>query len=75
MLRHQNIPLLRHRHMRIDFRNINRTMPQHFLNIPDVHIRLQQTCGKSMPEHMRRDMLLDGGESGILIDHPADGLV
>ena len=56
MLRRQYIPLLRHRNMRIDLRNIDRAMPQHFLYISDIHIRLQKAGGESMAEHMRRDV-------------------
>ena len=56
MLGSQYIPLLRHRDMRIDLRDIDRTVPQHFLYIPDIHIRFQKAGSKSMAEHMRRDM-------------------
>lgn len=52
----QNIPLFGHCDMSINFCNINRAVPEHFLNIADIHIRFQQACGEGMPEHMRGNM-------------------
>ena len=75
MLRRQNIPLLLHRHMRINLRDINRTVPEHFLNVPDIDIRFQQTRGKSVAEHMGRDMQFNCGDRSIFVNHPPDGLV
>lgn len=75
MLPRQNILLLRHRNMRIDLRHIDGTVAQHLLNIADIHIRVQQAGRKGMAEHMGRDVLLDGGEGGVFVDHPAHGLV
>ena len=56
MLCRQNIPLLGHCNMGIDFSDIDRAVPKHFLDIADVHICLQQACSEGMPEHMRSDM-------------------
>ncbi len=75
MLRSENIPLLRHCNMRINFRNINRTMPQYFLNIPDINISLQQACGKGMAEHMRGDVQVNRRKGCIPVDHSADSLI
>ena len=75
MLRSENIPLLRHGNMCIDFRNINRTMPQYLLNIPDINISLQQACGKGMAEHMRSDMQVNCRKGRIPVDHSADSLI
>ena len=69
MLRRQNILLFRHRNMRIDFRNIDRTMSKHLLNIPDIHIRLKQAGGKSMPEHMRGNMQINRSKRSIFLNH------
>ena len=75
MLRNKDIPLFRHSHMRIYFSNINRTMPQHFLDIPDIDICFQKARGKGVPEHMWGDVLVYGGKGSIFINHPADRLV
>lgn len=56
MLCGKNVPLFGCGHMSIDFRNINGAVAQHFLNIPDIYIRLQQAGGEGMAEHMRGDM-------------------
>ena len=37
----------------------------------DTHIRLQKACSKCMAEHVRRYVLVYGGESGIFVDHSA----
>lgn len=75
MLRGKDVSLLRHSDMGIDFRNVDRAVSQHFLNIADIHIRLQKTCRKGMAEHMRRYVLVYGGKRGIFVDHPAHRLV
>ena len=75
MFRPENIPLLGHGYVCIDFRNMNGTVPQHLLNIADIHVCFQQTCGKGMPEHVGCDMQLDGSERGVFVDHSADGLI
>ena len=71
----KDIPLLCHRDMRIDFRDIDRTVPQHLLDIPYIHISLQQRSGKGMPEHVRGDVLFYAGKSGVFVYHPPDRLV
>ena len=50
-------------------------MPQHPLDIPDIHILFQQQCGKGVAEHVGGDVEGDGGQAGIFVDHKADGLV
>ncbi len=75
MLHSKNISLLGHSDMRIDFRNINRTMPQYLLNIPDINISLQQACDKGMAEYMRSDMQVNRRKGRISVDHSADGLI
>lgn len=75
MFRRQNILLLRHRHMRINLRHIDGAMPQHLLNIADIHICVQQAGRKGVAEHMRCNVLLNGGKGGVLIDHSAHGLI
>ena len=74
MLRSKNIPLLRHGDMRIDFRNINRAMPQYLLNISNIDISLQQTCGEGVAEHVWSDMQVDRREGRIPVNHSADSL-
>ena len=56
-------------YMCVDFRNIDRTMPEHLLDTADIHIRLQQVGGEGMPEHMRRNMLLDVSHGSVLLNH------
>lgn len=75
MLRRQYVSLLCHGYMGIYLGNSDRAMSQHFLNIPDIHIRLQKACGKGMAEHMGCDMQFNGGKFGVFIDHSSDGLV
>ena len=50
-------------------------MPKHLLYVANIHVSLQQTGCKRMAEHMRRDMLLDGGRLAVFVNHPADALV
>ena len=71
----QNIPLLGHCHVGIDFCNVDGAVPQHFLNVADIHIGFQQAGGKGMAEHMGRNMLLNGGQGGIFVDNSPDRLV
>lgn len=75
MLRSKDIPLFRHRHMGINLCNINRAVPKHFLDIPDINIRFQKACCKGMAEHVGRDMQIYGGKGGVLVYHPAHGLI
>ncbi len=75
MLPRQNILLLGHRHMRINFRHVDGAVSQHLLNIADIHVRIQQTGRKGVAEHMRRDVLLDGGQRSIFVDHSAHRLI
>ena len=71
----QDILLFPIRHMGINFRSTNRTMPQHLLNIADINILFQQKRSERVPEHVRCDMLVQICQSGIMIDHEADRLV
>lgn len=64
-----------HRDMGIDFRNVDGAVSQHFLNIADIDISFQQTCGKGVPEHMRSDMQVYRCKRGILVDNTAYGLI
>ena len=75
MLGSKDIPLLRQGNMGINFRDIDRTVPQHFLNIADINILFQQKRSERVPEHVRCDMLVQICQSGIMIDHEADRLV
>lgn len=61
--------------MCINLSDINRAVTQHLLNIPYIDICLQKTGSKRMPEHMRCNMQVNGGECCIFADHPADGLI
>ena len=59
----------------INFCCANGAMPQHSLNIPDIHILLQKQGGKGMAEHMWCQMLLNPGKFGITCNHKTDGLI
>ena len=72
---HQNILLLRIRHMGIDFRCTDGAMPQHLLDIPDINVLFQQQGGKGMTEHVWGNMLFDAGKGSIVLYHEAHGLV
>ena len=61
MLGSKDIPLLRQGNMGINFRDIDRTVPQHFLNIADINIRLQKAGGKCVSKHMGCYVKGDGG--------------
>lgn len=61
--------------MRIDLRHIDGAVPQHLLNIADIHIRVQKACRKGVAEHMRRDVLFNGCQRGIFVYHPAHRLI
>lgn len=75
MLRRQDIPLFRHCHMGINLRNMNGTMPKHFLNVADVNIRFQEAGGESVAEHMRGNAHFNAGKRGIFTDCTAHRLV
>ena len=61
--------------MGINLRNMNGTMPKHFLNVADVHIRFQEAGGESVAEHMRSDMHIYSCYGGVFINHLTDVLV
>ena len=71
MLRCQYITLFRHSDMGIYFCDVNRTVSQHFLNVADIHIRLQKACSKGVTEHMWCYVKIYGGERGIFVNHSA----
>ena len=48
----QNTSLFSQRNVSINLSDVDGAVPQHFLNIADVHISFQQTGCKSMSEHM-----------------------
>lgn len=75
MFRPQNIPLFPHRYVGINFRDIDGTVPKHFLDKPNIHISLQKARGKGVAEHMRSDVHFYGCEGGVLAYHPSDGLI
>ena len=52
--------------MGVNLRNIDGTVSQHLLNIADVYIGFQQTCGKGVSEHMGGDMLVNGRKADPL---------
>ena len=61
MLCSEDISLFGHGDMCVDFRDIDRTVPQHFLNIADINIRLQKAGGKCVSKHMGCYVKGDGG--------------
>ena len=50
-------------------------MPEYFLDIADVNVRFQETCGEGVAEHVRGDMQGYLGQGRVFVYHPADGLV
>ena len=75
MFRSKDIPLLGHGNVRIDFCNIDWAMPQHLLYISDIDIRLQKTCGKSVPEHVRCNVQINCRKRSVFVNHPAHSLI
>lgn len=75
MLMHQNIFLLGVGDVGVDFCCADGAVSQHLLDVADIHILLQQECGKGMAKHVGRDVLAEAGKAGIAADHKADGLV
>ena len=71
----KDISLLGQSNMCIDFSDMNGTVSKHFLYVADINIGFQQAGGKSVSEHMGCDMLFQVGQSGIMVNHEADGLV
>ena len=61
--------------MCIYFRDVDRAMAEHFLNVADVHVGFQQAGGEGVAEHVRRDMDVDRSQSAVVVDRAADGLI
>ena len=74
MLFCEDILLLGCCHVGVDLRDINGAMSQHFLDIADIHVCVQQTGGEGMTEHMWGNMEVNRSEICIFIDHIADRL-
>ena len=50
-------------------------MTQHFLDITDIHVCLQQERGEGMAEHMRRDVHGNVCKFHVFVNHKADRLL
>ena len=61
--------------MRVDFRDMDGAVSEHFLYIADVDIRIQKAGCKGVTEHVRRDVQVDSGERSIFVQHPPDCLI
>ena len=75
VLAHQNILLLRVRHVGVNLRRADGAVSEHPLYIADVNVLLQQKGGEGVAEHVRGDVLADAGEPRVTVYHKADGLV
>ena len=53
--------------MGVDFRDIDGTVPKHFLYVADVHVRFQQAGGEGVSEHMGRDVQINRSDAYLLI--------
>ena len=71
----QNTSLFSKRNVSINLGDVDRAVPQHFLNIADIYISFQQTCCKSMSEHMGGTVLSNCCNGSIFIYHSADSLI
>lgn len=71
----QNTSLFSKRNVSINLGDVDRAVPQHFLNIADIYISFQQTCCKSMSEHMGGNVLSNCCNGSIFIYHSADSLI
>lgn len=68
----QNNPLLSCTDMGVDLRGGDGAVSEHVLNIPDVHILLQQERRKGVTEHMWGNVLPNAGLPGVFLNHIAD---
>ena len=55
MFGHEDVPLLGHGDMCVDFCNMYGTVPQHFLDVTDINVCFQKACGKGMPIQYNKD--------------------
>ena len=71
----QDCPLLRDGNVRIYFGDVDGAVAEHFLNVADIDICLQQTGRKGVAEHVRCDMHVNGSQGAIVVDHTTNGLI
>ena len=72
---HQNIFLLRVRHVGVNLRRADGAVTEHSLYVANINVLLQQEGGEGVAEHVRGDVLVDTGELRVTVYHKADGLV
>ena len=65
----EDIPLLAHRHMSINLCSRNAAVPEEGLDIPQIHIGLQELGGEGVPEHMGRHMGMVFNPGEVLANH------
>ena len=75
MLSGEDRPLFGDCDMRIYFRDVDRAVAEHFLNVADIDICLQQTGRKGVAEHVRCDMHVNGSQRAVVVNHTTNGLV
>ena len=75
MLILQYIPLLSQCDVGINLGYVDGAVPEHFLDVADVHVSFEEACGEGVAEHMRCYVQVDGGEGTVFVYHAADGLV
>ena len=71
----QDIPLFLGGDVGVYLCRHNGAMSQELLYVADIHILLQQKCGKGVPEHMGRDVQMHPGKVGIFLNHKSNRLV
>ena len=54
--------------VRVHFRCRDAGMPEQFLYDPQVSAVFQKVCGKTMPQHVRRDVTIDAGQGAPFLD-------
>ena len=71
----QDRPLLCDSNVRIYFGDMDGAVAEHFLNVADIDICLQQTGRKGVAEHVRCDMHVNGSQRAVVVNHTTNGLV
>lgn len=56
-----HLPQTVFRNVRINLRRADARVSEQFLNHPQIRAVLQQMRGKTMPQHVRRDVALNAG--------------
>ena len=54
--------------VRVHFRCRDAGMPEQFLYDPQIGAMFQKVCGKTMPQHVRRDVTVDADQGASFLN-------